>query len=94
MLVAGKRLDLGEDGFREIGEAVPEAADWRHLRPWIRSGHVLDVPAPDEDLPNVAKLSIARVLELAEERPELRERLLELELNGRRRSGLLRDLAR
>jgi hypothetical protein len=37
--VALRRLRVG-DGYREPGEEVPEAADWRSLSAYVNTGHI------------------------------------------------------
>lgn len=44
MLVVGRgRLFVG-DGYREIGDPVPEGYDWPNLRAYLQSGLLVDVP--------------------------------------------------
>lgn len=33
--IALRRIKVGDDLYREIGEHVPEADSWRQIRPWI-----------------------------------------------------------
>jgi hypothetical protein len=47
--IAARRLEMGVDDagepiYREIGEAVPEVADWDNPTPYIEAGHVVWVP--------------------------------------------------
>lgn len=41
--VAVRRLHMGDEVYREPGELVPEAANWKNLRVWLGS-HVKEVP--------------------------------------------------
>src|SRR3990167_479094 len=48
MFVAGKALIV--DGVRRLpGEPVPEAANWKNLRNYLRSGHVIEVNSVSEE---------------------------------------------
>lgn len=47
--IARRRLKIG-DGYRQIGEEVPEAAGWRNLRTFIRLGWVEEVDSSDVEL--------------------------------------------
>lgn len=43
MYVVGRgRLKVG-DGYREVGDPIPEAADWTNLRAYLQSGLVRSV---------------------------------------------------
>lgn len=39
--VAGRRLKMSDGSYREIGNEVPEAAEWLNLRAWINTGHII-----------------------------------------------------
>lgn len=47
--LALRRLKIG-DGYREIGEEVPEAAGWRNLRSLLRSHFVEAVDSSEVEL--------------------------------------------
>lgn len=48
MYVVGRgRLKVG-DGYREVGDPIPEAADWTNLRAYLQSGLVIAIEAPDD----------------------------------------------
>ena len=74
--IAGKRLKVG-DGYREIGDEVPEAAGWRTLSAYLNTGAIKEVAdvsvssAASEDPPD--DVEDRREALLAKTKNELKE---------------------
>ena len=57
--VALKRLRIG-DGFREVGESVPEAKDWKNVASYVSRGELAVVGAEPGLSPSTRGLGEAR----------------------------------
>jgi hypothetical protein len=40
MYIAKKRIKKPDGGYYQPGDPIPEAANWRHARNWVESGHL------------------------------------------------------
>jgi hypothetical protein len=78
--IALRRLLVGKDHYREVGEHVPEADSWHNVRPWIAGGFIREVPEtmvvhPASHAPSARKAKEApeEAKEAAAEEPDTEE---------------------